>query len=488
MKRSIPGLRNPIHVTLLTVVAAAVVVAGSIGLGAVVGPDPGGATAPSTGTSDSDPPAPSGTSCYTGQEAFEPSMGATSNGTLFMQSDAGPSSVQGETDERIVRSWGRCTPWQDVSLTVDVAGRDQSVPPNSNDPYVHVDPAADRVFNLDMQGLSCNWISFSDDFGATWIPNPLGCGQPPVLDHPTLFTGPPRLDGDQAALDAVGYPSVAYLCVNRLVDTACARSLDGGASFGAFVPRVFGGCGGATGHGTAGPDGRIYLGTSGCGDRPTVAFSQTDALSWQSRVIDRGSEVFGHDVEVAVDEAGNVYALWIDEDTRDLRLAASTDHGRTWTDPVTGIEPSDVETTSFRTIAAGADGRIALAYYGSASDTLGDNGVPDDATWSAYVTVSTDATAATPTFESTATNPAGDPVARGECSIENRCSPPEQDGVGDFIDVIVDDDGRPWATLVDVCNGACIDGDRKSGVQAFAGTLTAGPALRGPAGPLPGLP
>ena len=38
---------------------------------------------------------------------------------------------------------------------------------------------------------ACQWLSYSDDKGATWVNNPLACGSPPV-DHQTIVAAPPR--------------------------------------------------------------------------------------------------------------------------------------------------------------------------------------------------------------------------------------------------------------------------------------------------------
>lgn len=434
----------------------------------------------------------SGTSCYTGQSAFEPSMGITSNGTIFMESakvvQRGVLLIN--EIQRVVRSWGVCDEWKDVTLRLDAQVTEQTVPVQSNDPMVHVDRDTDRVFNLDMQGLSCNWLSFSDDFGNSWTTNPAACGQPPLLDHPSIFTGPARLTEDQTVLSAGDYPNIVYLCVNRIADSACARSLNGGLTFGPFHPLVFGGsCIGASLHhfGVTDSQGRAFIGqVNRCTGLPVVAKSLTDGITWSSTIVAQGVNADGHDVDVAIDEADNVYAAWIDGNDRRPRLAVSTTHGNSWSSPM-DIAPDRLNTTSFISLEAGADGRVALSYYGTNATHAGGevaNGEP----WGGLITVSTDVLSSSPTFETVNVNASGDPVARGPCNDDNRCEPPEFTGSpGDFLDIEIDDVGRPWAAMVDVCNGDCVTGTEKEDARAFAGTLEEGPKLRGPSGSLPTL-
>ncbi len=68
--------------------------------------------------------------------------------------------------------------------------------------------------------------------------------------------------------------------------------------------------------------------------------------------------------------------------------------------------------------------------------------------WNHYVTVSVNALQPNPTFVSNISNPATDPIHRGECP--GRCG-----NVFDFLDVIVSPaPGHPvWATAVDTCTG-----------------------------------
>ncbi|HWG91489.1 MAG TPA: sialidase family protein, partial [Candidatus Thermoplasmatota archaeon] len=409
-----------------------------------------------------------GASRYTGSRSFEPTLGVDAEGRVFFGSYKPGLPYFG----LLRRSDDQGKTWKDV--TPNLAGV-VSLPPNSNDPYVHVDPDTDRIFLSDLQALQCSTLSFSDDAGATWTHNPVGCGHPvtaPIHDHQTVFTARPR------TVTPVGYPNVVYYCVNRQVETACATSLNGGLSFGPLRPLVIEGItnagetgviciGGHTAHGTSGPDGTAYLPTGQCESFPIVAITKDDGLTWTVVRITKDVRVYGHEVAFAVDEAGNAYAFWIGKDDHLPYLAVSKDGGYTWGKPLM-VAPPGVGTADFPTIAAGADGRIAFAYYGTAAAKPYADMGPED-TWNTYIGITTDALAATPTIITVTANDPADPVARGVCG-GTRCN----NAVGDFIDIVIDGEGRPWAAFVDACVAACVTGAAlNDGNAGFAGTLAA---------------
>lgn len=421
-------------------------------------------------------PLPAGLGHLTEEPVFEPTIGVTSSGNLFMTNIGGgdlPSQLS-----TIIRSTDQGQTWEDITpeLAPMVSG-----PPNTNDPYLYVDEATDRIYNLDMQGLACNWIKWSDDEGETWTHNPAGCGLPPVLDHPTLFAGPPN------DAPTVGYENVVYLCVNRVADSACATSLDGGMTWAGFNP-VFPGvntegelCGGLHAHGVVGPDGTAYLPKGQCGT-PMVAMSQDDGLTWETVTISEDVASPGHEVAFATDDEGNAYAFWMSDDEQPY-LAVSTDGGSTWDDPMK-VAPPGLTIARFPTVAATGDGGVAVAYVGTTS-TEDQADMDADDTWNAYITTTLDATAEDPVFTTVTVNDPADPIARGPC--QGRCTPPSGGALGDFIDIVIDDDGRPWAAFVDACTEDCAkeDGEEIDRGLGLVGTFQQGPSLDG--GALPAL-
>ncbi len=405
-------------------------------------------------------PTASGLALPIGEISFEPTIGVHPDGTIFMSTfnrDA-PSTFL------LRRSHDHGQTWEDV--TPEVFG-DVTFPPSSNDPYVYVDDTG-RVFLSDLQALLCSTLAWSDDKGDTWTVNPIGCGHPfGVHDHQTLFSAEPR------TVATIGYDKVVYYCVNRVADSACATSLNGGLTFGPLRPAVFPGvqtgdeagfCGGLHAHGTAAPDGTVYLPKGHCG-KPWVAITKDDGVTWEAVKIS-DMDIRGHEVAVAVDEGGSVYAFWIGSDLRPY-LAISLDGGYTWAEPIM-VAPDGVGTTDWPTVTAGAAGHAAFAYYGTQTTKAYDEMDGED-TWNGYIGIWSNGTITTVKVND-------DPLARGICG-GTRCQ-----GVGDFIDITMAPDGRPWAAFVDVCHDACISGEtgaNEGGNLGVAGTLDVGPSLLG---------
>lgn len=410
-----------------------------------------------------------------GASSVEPTIGVDKDGTIFMTGNArGMLPLLSPT---IYRSEDEGQSWTAVGAPTHAT---------TLDPYVYVDPATGRVFQDDIQPLTCGTLSFSDNKGQSWTTNPVGCGNPQVNDHQTLVAAKAR------RLATVGYPNLLYRCVNNVAYSACAVSVNGGISFlpqvplasepgidpkhnGALGPV----CSALTGHVKAAPDGTVYLPTRDCSvsqSMPLVSVTQDDGLTWTTRVIHKELLSDGHDVGIAVDEAGTVYANWISDGR--MLLAHSEDQGKTWSEPIDVTAPG-VTATSFNAVAAGAPGRVALAYIGTdIPDGYEGKTSADDwkgAAWNAYITVLTDAMSEDPILQSVTANDPADPVARNECG-RTRCG-----GMTDFIELVIDAEGRPWASFVDVCNDECstdAEGKNKGNV-GFAATLLTGPALRG---------
>ncbi|HEX2021197.1 MAG TPA: sialidase family protein [Candidatus Thermoplasmatota archaeon] len=409
--------------------------------------------------------------------AFTPSLGIASDGTILATTFDVRASYDLERTFLLQRTRDGGLSWEDATPRVGPF----SVPPFTSAPIVHVDPDTDRAFFLATEALMCSMLAVSDDLGATWIANPLGCGAPAGFqDDSVLFTARPRV------LPTTAYGNVVYHCFRHGVfaDAGCATSLDGGLTFGPVRP-VFPSlvpCAGreldivpnaVPGQGAGGPEGTAYLVKSHCG-RIVVGASR-DGLTWTISTVSEEVGSATHDVRLAVDEAGHAYAFWIGRDG--LPYLAVSEDGEAWRPPVM-VAPPGVFAAGWPALAAGADGRIALAYYAT-----GDLEISEASTWDLRIAVVADALADRPVLLTAAANPPSDPVFRGECARFGRC------GVGEKIDMRIDAEGRPWVAFVDACNGACATPDGASN-EAAAGalaTLREGPRLRGPLEPLPPL-
>jgi hypothetical protein len=443
---------------------------------------------------------------FIGHRTFEPTLGVDPKGNVYMVAFGGGATVRGSFDQGA--TWKQVNPAL-LPVNNPVSNQPVNNPPNSNDPYVYVDKVTGRIYQSDLQALVCSWLIWSDDMGNTWTTNPAGCGLPPgVHDHQSLAAGKSR-----------GTPStwanrILYYCVNRVGDSSCSTSLNGGLTFGPLIPVLPGldveagrPCGGLTGHVKTDNVGRAFLGKNQCGV-PSVGVSEDDGKTWTIYKISRALGVRGHDVEIAADDKDNLYAFWISDGGMPV-LSMSKDHGKTWTAPINVVAPG-VTATTFGAITAGAEGKIAFTYMGTTIENgyakkppcvsrgVGPTAPPPDctahdaawanATWNSYIGVITNALDERPMILTTTANDPMHPVAIHECG--GRC-----DGMGDFMDIQMDPSGRPWAALVDVCNEKCEAawatdkaGARHDANMGFVGTLATGPALTAEGGALAALP
>lgn len=432
-----------------------------------------------------------------GASSAEPTIGVTKDGTIFMTANVpNPTCKVSPTDcpavpyanfqagPTLMRSDDKGQTWKDAFPKLPTG---DSYKLRTWDPMLHIDHDTDRIFLDDIYPLGCGFLSYSDDRGASWMHDPASCGNPQVNDHQTLGTAKPH------TLPVVGYPNLVYRCVNNLAYIGCAISLNGGLSFLPQVPvkEAMNACGAIVGHLDSDKTGRVFLPLS-CDGMPTVGITEDDMQSWTLVTISKDAPDTGLHVDLAVDEADNLYALW---ESKGLPYYAfSVDHGKTWS-PAINVAAPGVTAIKFNAIAAGAPGKVAFAYVGTTLPGGYKNPAPTcgalpalpcdepdawkHATWNGYIGVMTDALSTSPTIQTVSANDPMDPLSRGACG--DRCH-----GMTDFIDITIDHEGRPWAAFVDVCTQKCVtDPSVLFDVDVgFAGTLREGPALRGDAGTL----
>lgn len=394
-------------------------------------------------------------------------MGVDRSGGAFYVATAYDPST-GVPSSNVMRSLDGGATWEDVSPSA--AG--MTLPPVSQDPYLYVDPRTDRVFSIDLT-VACSYLSYSDDRGATWATNPAACGEP-VNDHQSLVAGVPppglSLRGE--------YPDVIYYCFNGTARSACTRSVDGGTTFehgrsdpfpGYELDKGF--CSGLHGRAVTDARGRLFVPKGHCGF-PWVAVSEDGGDTWRRSQVSKDISSSGVNVQLAVDEGDNLYAVWWDEEFRLPWMAVSRDHGATW-GPSLLIAPPDVKQVNFPSIAAGAPGRLAVTFPGTT--VLGDSPFRP---WNSYVLVSTNALDTRPLFQSATANSTKDPIHRGGC--EERCG-----GMLDFLDAVVSPAGEAWGTVVDTCTDAdeCITNQGPDQPPAGVSTSNDGIAVRQLCGP-----
>lgn len=379
-----------------------------------------------------------------GATTFEPTIGVTSSGTIFMSSFAGLG-----TGTQIRRSIDQGQTWDDATPLLPTGFK---AVPNSNDPYIYVDTWTDRVFDFDMcVTLSGFCVSISDDDGDTWLTQSVATGFQPALDHQTL-AATPAPEGQ-----TVGYPNYLTFCVNRGATATgawCSTSLDGGIVWTPLVPGfppATQQCSGLHAHVTGDNNGNFYRGSPSC-DGPAVYKSSDGGFTWSEHRIAPGTTMNGHELATATDAVGNVYALWMSGNLPYLSI--SYDGAATWTEPML-VAPDGAYQAGFPTIAGAGEGKVAFSYIATFEN------VTEEQDWHGYIGLVYDGHQ-NASYELVQVNAMDDPLDSGrECGLI-RCG-----GFGDFIDIAIDPEGRPWAALAH-------NGHDQAGI---VGTLRAGTSL-----------
>ncbi len=386
-----------------------------------------------------------------GRKSAEPTIAVDRKGRAFYAAATfdGPGGL---ADTRLLRSKDEGNSWQDVTAE-PVPGQDFPV---TLDPYVYIEENSGRLFDLDLY-VGSSFLSFSDDGGRTYETNPAASGDF-VNDHQTLFAGPPPAGTALVPTDP-DFPEFLYYCFNRVADSSCGRSIDGGRTFQrsgniaypGVEPKEGGAfCGGLHGHVATDREGRVLLPKGHCG-YPYISISNDAGVTWKrGRVSDR-IDMPDNQASITSDAKNNLYYVWYDSEHRLPWLAVSTNHGRTWGDPIM-IAPPGVREVQWPTVAAGGKGRITIGFPSTNVRDQGDLTRP----WDYQVVASVNALSANPTFVSNIANAPTDPIHRGDCP--GRCG-----NMLDFLDVIVSPaPGHSiWATYVDTCTAqrSCRDDD-----------------------------
>ena len=390
-----------------------------------------------------------GTYYSIGMSTFEPTVGVTSNDNLFMTSWG--NGVAGST--AIVRCSGMigmtniseysCEDVYDVAAPVA----------NSNDPYLYVDMWNDRLMKFDMHALAGMTVEWSDNEGDSWIGPSVATGWS-VQDHQTIANSP---------YPASLHDTTWVFCVNgNYPYPVCSASENGGLTWGPELPGAPTDCdsGGLTGHMIGSNNGNFYRGNRGCngGEGYSIYRSTDGGITWTEHPLP--TETTGtaetwnfEEAQVAADAEDNLHAMWMGFDNMPY-YSYSYDEGGTWSNPIM-VAPPGVNGTGFPTIAAGSSGRVAMGYIGTT------NG---GSTWNGYMTTMTDSFNENPLLTTVVVNTPDDPLdnAKSDCGYD-RCG-----GFGDFIDIVIDQYGRPWFGLA----------HNPGGEIGIFGTFTEGPSLR----------
>jgi len=264
-----------------------------------------------------------------GTHTFEPTIGVTSTGTLFMTShNSAPVGTH------IWRSQDQGQTWEDVTPPDNA--------PNSNDPYLYVDPWTDRLVKFDMHALLGMTIEVSDDEGETWdiMLKKAVTGYTPQ-DHQTIASMPPP----PGVISL--YPTLYVYSINTGLQgggfggSYGSTSYDGGQIWDVEKPHYELGqspASGLSGHLVGADDGKIYRGQPAGDYDPAMYRSVDGGLLWTEHIITTETGSQTHEIAIGTDEGNNVHAFWIGDDNMPY-YSNSQDFGETWRDPIMAAPP-----------------------------------------------------------------------------------------------------------------------------------------------------
>jgi hypothetical protein len=418
---------------------------GQPGMPVVPGSGPAGGAEPTFRTVD------------TGVSGLELNIGVTSHGAIFV----------GGWD-RIGRSTDGGATWSKLSLGLDDAPSDR---------VLIVDKATDRVM-VDDTTLGCTTLFTSDDLGASFLPNPSACGKGGLWDHQKIAVGArttlPSLPG--------GYPNAVYVCANSLAETVCGVSDDGGLSFAPVTPHGASTACAFQGVPVADAAGLLYEPSALPACPPEIRVTADNGLTWTARRVS-GVKAVSDAPDLAVTPDGSVYFFYVDEHWQPF-FTRSPDGGMTWGQPVPVAVPG-LRSALFPVVVAGANGRLAVAFYGTTDMADGWNLNPGDAPasirWHGYVGVITGADGSTPA--AAAQRVTADPLQYGCLSklgancITTVTTSAEQFNIADYMDIDAGPDGRAYAIFMDGCPPGCSSAEQSNFNAAVAAVQTGGPDL-----------
>lgn len=396
-----------------------------------------------------------------GSDAGEPSIGVNWNtGNVMYQ--ASLQALRVAFDDRT--SPARAA-WQDKSAANALV---------SLDPILFTDSRTGRTFTSQLTGQD-SLSEYSDDDGETWTPSQ-GGGIPSGVDHQTIGDGP-YAPGFGLPLPIQPYQRAVYYCSQDIAAAFCARSDDGGLTFGAGVPIYTAAqCNGLHGHLKVSPDGTVYVPDNNCGfagplnyTGQGIVVSRDNGLTWNVYQVQDPTNPnvqvsWGDsDPSVGIGSGNRVYFGFQNKVTENglvdspPYIGVSDDHGQTWHNIQRVGTEFGIKNVVFPAVVAGDNDRAAFAFLGT--PTGGDYQATGVFTgvWHLYIASTFDGGQTWTTVDATP----NDPVQRGSiCTSGTTCG--NDRNLLDFIDATVDQQGRVLVGYADGCIGGCVNGTLNS--------------------------
>lgn len=289
--------------------------------------------------------------------------------------------------------------------------------------------------------------AYSDDDGATWIPVE---GGPPVsaVDHQTYGAGPYPASHPFGIVPNPIYPNAVYYCGQDIAFASCARSDNGGISFGpATIAYSVQQCAGIHGHVRVAPDGTVYIPQKACDTGVAVTVSEDAGTTWEVRPVP-GSRPAIRDPSVALATDNTAYFCYANGDGR-ATVSVSKDRGLSWAAPVELGAEMGIKHVMFTHAIAGDPDRATCAYVGT---TTTGNPVSMDfpGVWHLYFSTTYDGGLTWTTVNATPNDP-----VQGVGGIWNSGGGAVNRNLLDFNEMSIDERGFPIYGYADGCIGAC---------------------------------
>lgn len=339
--------------------------------------------------------------------------------------------------------------WTDVSfLTTSI---------ETLDPILHTNSRSGRTFVSQITTGPNLLFAYTDNDGANWTP--AGAGPPSgTEDHQTVGTGPYPAGSPFAAIaQAAGVDYATYYCGQTDVTAFCARSDNGGVSFGSGVPiystQVDCGSpiGALHGHVKVSPDGTVYVPPKDCGGQQAVIASADAGLTWATRKLpntDADSEI---DPSVATAADNTVYDCYVAKSGHP-HVQVSKDRGLTWINDYDIGASQGIQLATFPEAVAGDPDRASCAFIGST--TAGNHDALDyPGIWYGFVATTYDGGKSWHTVNVTPKDPVQG--VGGICNAGTLTCGANRNLL-DFNEITTDEFGRVLFGFADGCTGACV--------------------------------
>jgi hypothetical protein len=328
------------------------------------------------------------------------------------------------------------------------------------------DTAPNRTFVSQLTGQDSTTF-FTDNDGGSYLPSQ-GGGIPSGVDHQSIGAGPYNAAAVPPPPPHPLYPNAVYYCSQDVAASFCARSDDGGATFGGGVP-IYNAtqCTGIHGHVKVARDGTVYVPNRSCNGKAAVVVSTDNGLTWTVKpvptssttgfLVDPSLGIGDNDVGKPAGQSSNTIYLGYQASDSHAHIAVSHDRGDTWVNDQDVGASLGIVNTTFPEVVGGDDNRVAYAFFGTTvpGDYTNQATFDQYAPWHLYIATTFDGGLTWTTVDATP----NDPVQRGSiCNLGTTACmrTPNDRNLLDFMDDTVDAQGRTLVGYPDGCVGECV--------------------------------